>query len=140
MTEFTYQLEPQLPADEFIDLLRRSTLSERRPVSEPDTIAGMLAHADIIVTARAADGELIGVSRAITDFSYCTYLSDLAVDTAMQRCGIGRELVRRTHAAAGPHTTLILLAAPNARSYYPHIGMRQHDSCWITDRLAHPPG
>jgi GNAT superfamily N-acetyltransferase len=134
MAEIIYQLEPQLPAHEFIDLLHRSTLAERRPVSEPETIAGMLTHADVIVTARSANGELIGVSRAITDFSYCTYLSDLAVDAALQRRGIGRELIRRTHATAGLHTTLILLAAPKARTYYPHIGMQPHDSCWVNQR------
>ena len=72
----------------------------------------MLAHADIIVTARS-NGRLVGVSRAITDFSFCTYLSDLAVDRGFQRQGIGKELIRRTHDAAGLHTTLILLSAPN---------------------------
>ena len=79
-------------------------------------------------------GGLGGGSRAITDYSYCTYLSDLAVDVACQGRGIGRELIRRTHEAAGRHTSLILLAAPKARSYYPHIGMRPHDSCWIIER------
>jgi predicted N-acetyltransferase YhbS len=93
----------------------------------------MLRHADLIVTARAGE-QLVGVSRAITDFSYCTYLSDLAVDEAWQRRGIGRELIRRTHEAAGLMTTLILLSAPAAREYYPHIGMQRHDSCWIVPR------
>ncbi len=89
----------------------------------------MLKNADIVLTARA-DGLLVGVSRALTDFAYCTYLSDLAVDQAHQRRGIGRELIRRTHETAGRHTTLILLAAPKARTYYPHIGMTKHESCW----------
>jgi predicted N-acetyltransferase YhbS len=129
-TMIHYQLEPDLGADEFIDVLVRSTLAERRPVSDRETIRQMLAHADIVVTARQ-DGRLVAVSRAITDFSYCTYLSDLAVDEACQGQGIGRELVRRTHEAAGLKTTLILLAAPKARTYYPHIGMTKHDSCWI---------
>jgi predicted N-acetyltransferase YhbS len=93
----------------------------------------MLEHADVIVTARLG-GLLVGVSRAITDYHYCTYLSDLAVDEAYQRKGIGRELVRRTHEAAGLGTTLILLAAPKARDYYPRIGMQAHDSCWIVPR------
>ena len=132
-TVIHYRLEPGLSPDEFVDVLRRSTLAERRPVTETATIAGMLAHADLILTARTAEGLLVGVSRAITDFSYCTYLSDLAVDEAFQRRGIGRQLVRRTHEAAGLHTTLILLAAPKARTYYPHIGLRQHDSCWVVD-------
>lgn len=128
----TYEIEtyPELGVEAYIDVLRRSTLGERRPIGDPGTIRGMLEHADLIVTARV-DGRLIGISRAITDFSYCTYLSDLAVDEDHQRRGIGKELIRRTHEAAGRHTLLILLAAPKARSYYPHIGMAAHDSCWI---------
>jgi predicted N-acetyltransferase YhbS len=95
----------------------------------------MLANADLIVTARI-DGLLVGISRALTDFTYCTYLSDLAVDEKHQRRGIGRELIRRTHEAAGLHTVLILVAAPKARSYYPHIGMMPHDSCWYVPRRS----
>jgi predicted N-acetyltransferase YhbS len=137
MSEVVYAIEPDLTVDEFIDVLRRSTLAERRPVDDPATITGMLRQAAVIVTARV-DHLLVGVSRAISDFSYCTYLSDLAVDEAFQGRGIGRELVRRTHEAAGLGTTLILLAAPKARTYYPHIGMRAHDSCWVIDRRSGP--
>jgi predicted N-acetyltransferase YhbS len=129
----TYQLEPDLASEEFIDVLVRSTLAERRPVSDPATIRAMLKNADVIMTARL-DGLLVGVSRAITDFAYCTYLSNLAVDERHQRQGIGRELIRRTHEAAGLHTTLILLAAPKAQAYYPHIGMTRHESCWVIPR------
>ena len=132
MQGVVYAAEPGLSPEEFVDLLRRSTLAERRPVSEPATIAGMLAHASLIVTARLG-GRLVGVSRALTDFSYSTYLSDLAVDAEFQRRGIGQELLRRTHEAAGRHTRLVLLAAPKARDYYPHIGLRRHDSCWVID-------
>lgn len=131
-----YQLEPSLSSEEYIDLLIRSTLAERRPVDDADIIAGIVANADLLLTARASDGQLIGLSRAITDFSYCTYLADLAVDVAYQRRGIGRELLTRTHAAAGIHTSLILLSAPKAQTYYPHIGMRRHDSCWVIDRKS----
>lgn len=128
-------LEPDLSADEFIDVLIRSTLSERRPVDKRDVIEGMLKNAALIVTARNSAGLLVGVSRAITDFSYCTYLSDLAVDTTYQRSGTGAELVRRTHQAAGLQTMLVLLAAPAAREYYGKIGMTKHDSAWIFPRV-----
>ena len=133
MPNLTYRLEPGLAPEEFIDVLVRSTLAERRPVSDLDTIQAMLKNANVIVTARLG-GLLVGVSRALTDFAFCTYLSDLAVDEKYQRQGIGRELIRRTHEAAGLHTTLILLAAPKAQSYYPHVGMTKHESCWITAR------
>jgi predicted N-acetyltransferase YhbS len=127
-----YQLEPELSAEEFIDVLVRSTLGERRPIDDHERIESMLRNADVIVTARS-NGRLVGVSRAITDFVYCTYLSDLAVDETCQKQGIGRELMERTHQAAGLKTRLILIAAPKARTYYPHIGMVPHDSCWMRD-------
>ena len=130
-----YRIEPDLDPAEFIDVLVRSTLGERRPIDRPEVIAAMLANADIVATARV-DGRLVGVSRAISDFAYCTYLSDLAVDEAYQGRGIGRELIRRTHEAAGLRTDLILLAAPKARTYYPHIGMKPHDSCWVIGRTV----
>jgi len=126
----TYALEPDLVAGEFIDVLVRSTLAERRPIHDLRRIKSMLENADIIATARA-DGRLVGISRAVSDFSYCVYLSDLAVDAAFQRQGIGRELIRRTHEAAGLSTHLILVAAPKAVGYYPHIGLERHDSCWV---------
>jgi predicted N-acetyltransferase YhbS len=137
--ELVYRLEayPELHPEEFVDLLERSTLAERRPVDELETIRGMLVHADVIVTARAA-GLLVGISRAITDFHFCTYLSDLAVDQEWQRRGIGRELIKRTHEAAGIHTTLILLSAPKAQTYYPHVGLQAHDSCWLIPRVPRP--
>lgn len=119
--------EPGLSVEEFVDVLQRSTLAERRPVEDRARIASMLEHADLIICARDAGGQLIGVSRALTDFAYCCYLSDLAVDQSMQRLGIGRELIRRTHERAGPGALLILLAAPKARSYYSHIGMEASD-------------
>ncbi|MCA9083483.1 MAG: GNAT family N-acetyltransferase [Planctomycetaceae bacterium] len=137
-TEILYAVETELTAAEFIDILRRSTLAERRPIHSPQTIQAMLEHADIIVTARHA-GKLVGVSRSITDFGYCVYLSDLAVDVAFQKQGLGRELIRRTHQTAGLHTNLILLAAPAAETYYPHIGLQPHPSCWIKPRELNYP-
>ncbi len=134
MIDIAYQQEPNLSPVEFIDCLVRSTLAERRPVDNRQTIEGMLKNADVVFTARTSAGMLVGVSRAITDFHYCTYLSDLAVDQAFQGQGIGRELIERTHEAAGHGTMLVLLSAPAAESYYPHIGMTAHRSAWTLPR------
>lgn len=128
-----YALEPELSAEAFIAVLEASGLAARRPVGERKRIEAMLRRADIIVTARA-DGRLVGVSRAIADFSYCCYLSDLAVDRGYQRGGIGKRLIERTRDAAGRDSTLILLAAPAAADYYPRIGMTRHDACFIYPR------
>jgi predicted N-acetyltransferase YhbS len=128
-----YRVEPNLTAEDFRSVLVESTLGERRPVQDLDRLKRMLQHADLIVTAR--DGaRLVGVSRAITDFSYCCYLSDLAVAFTYQHQGIGKRLIEETHRAAGEETMLVLLAAPAAQEYYPKIGMKAHTSCWITPR------
>lgn len=126
--------EPDLTVEEFRAVLVASTLGERRPVDEPERLRRMLLEADLIVTAR--DGErLVGVSRAVTDFAYCCYLSDLAVDVAYQRQGIGRMLIEETHRLAGvEETTLILTAAPAAEAYYPKIGMQAVASAWMVRR------
>ncbi|MBM3965358.1 MAG: GNAT family N-acetyltransferase [Planctomycetes bacterium] len=130
----SYNQEADLSVSEFVDCLTRSTLAERRPVDDLETMEGMLRNADLIITARNSAGLLVGVSRAITDFHYCTYLSDLAVDQQFQGQKIGRELIRQTHLRAGLKTMLVLLSAPKAQTYYPHIGMQQHPSAWCISR------
>lgn len=132
-----YAVCSDLPTEEFVSVLKRSTLGARRPIHDLVRMQKMVENADVIVTARV-NGLLVGVARAITDFVYCTYLSDLAVDTDYQKQGIGRELIHRTHAAAGTATRLILISAPAARSYYPHIGLVPHDSCWMVDPIEPP--
>jgi GNAT superfamily N-acetyltransferase len=130
-----YAIEPELSVEEFRALLVASTLAERRPVDEPQRLDVMLRRADIIVTARDVD-RLVGVSRAITDFSYCCYLSDLAVDAAYQHQGIGKRLIDETRAQAGERATLILISAPAAEAYYPKIGMQHAPRCWVIPRSA----
>jgi predicted N-acetyltransferase YhbS len=93
----------------------------------------MLLNANLIATARI-NGLLIGVARSITDFSYCTYLSDLAVRKTFQRKGVGKELIRRTKLAGEP-AKLILLSAPAAVDYYPKIGMTKHKHCFFIDNI-----
>jgi len=116
---------------EVAGLFRRSGI--RRPVDDLDRIGRMIANANLIVCARSA-GRLIGIARALTDFSYCCYLSDLAVDREFQRRGIGRELIRRVREAAGPECTLLLLAAPEAREYYPRVGFEPIPNGWTRHR------
>jgi predicted N-acetyltransferase YhbS len=124
-----YRVGNELDLDEVIELYRASTLGERRPVDDRERMRLMVANANLIVTAW--DGDLmVGISRSVTDFVYATYLSDLAVRLSHQRLGIGKELIRRTRAEA-VQANVILLAAPKAVDYYPHIGFEQHGSAWI---------
>lgn len=133
MMNFTYKVESILDPDEFIDVLNRSTLGERRPVEDKDRIKQMCENANLIISARF-EGKLIGVARSITDFVYCTYLSDLAVDREYQKRGIGKRLIEETKKLT-PQATLILLSAPAAIEYYPNIGMKRHGHCFILKDL-----
>lgn len=128
-----YSREKSLTAGEFIGVLHRAGLAERRPVGDPERIQRMLDNASLIVTAR--DGDLIvGISRAITDFAYCCYLSDLAVDRAYQGRGIGRELIEQTRRFAGEESICLLLSAPGAMSFYETIGMPKADNAFLYPR------
>lgn len=119
-----------LNLDAIIELYHASTLGERRPVDNRERMASMLRHANLVVTAW--DGDLlVGISRALTDFSFVTYLSDLAVRRSHQKKGIGKELIRRTQALGGKDAKLLLLAAPAAEQYYPHIGFTRHPQAWM---------
>lgn len=111
------------------ELYRDSTLGERRPIDDRARFAAMLSHANLIITAWD-DEILVGISRCLTDFVWSTYLADLAVRVSHQRRGIGKELMRRTQLAA-PQAKLILLAAPAARDYYPHVGFEHVDQAWM---------
>lgn len=125
----TYRDDLRPAVDAARALYRASTLGDRRPIDDDARFGQMLAHANLIVTAWD-DQQLVGISRALSDFSYATYLSDLAVHGSYQRQGIGRELIRRTRAAA-PQASLILLAAPAAERYYPRLGFRHHPQTWM---------
>lgn len=125
-----YETSRQLSPEEFIDLLKRSTLAERRPVDDQVAIKAMLQHANLLCTAWHGK-KLVGIARSLTDFEFCCYLSDLAVDEKYQKQGIGKELIKLTQSKLGSKAKLILLSAPKAEAYYPKIGFEAHRSAWI---------
>jgi GNAT superfamily N-acetyltransferase len=129
MSGITYRTGNTLDVGSVIELYVASTLGERRPVADRERMAAMLRNANLVITAWDGD-QLVGIARSLSDFAYCTYLSDLAVRDSHQRHGIGRELIRRTQLAGG-QAMLILLSAPKATEYYPRIGMTAHPSAWM---------
>ena len=125
-----YTTTQKLTADEFINILEHSTLGERRPIDDKKCIQGMLDHADILALA-VDDGHVIGVARVVTDFHYACYLSDLAVDVAYQKKGIGQKLIDVVHNELEEGCKIILLSAPDASEYYPKVGFTRHPSAWV---------
>lgn len=126
-----YTNQKTITAEQLARVFERSGIN--RPVKDLPRLQAMLDHADILWTAWEGD-VLVGVARSITDFSYCCYLSDLAVDRACQKQGIGKELIRLTKAQIGDGVMLLLLSAPGAMGYYPKIGMETAGNAFIIRR------
>lgn len=124
-----YRVNAGISSGQFIDVLNRSTLGQRRPVEDLECIDGMVRNANLMVTAWDGD-KLVGVARSVTDFHYACYLSDLAVDVAYQRMGIGRALIAHTQKKLGPRCKIRLISAPGAADYYPKIGFVRNTKCW----------
>lgn len=131
MSAIEYQVNHPVQAEEVADVFRDSGI--RRPFDDIERIKSMIDNANLIVAAR--DGQkLVGIARCLTDFRYCCYLSDLAVDKAYQHSGIGKELIQRVQGNLSEEVSLILLSAPGAMSYYPHVGFNKADNAWIIPR------
>jgi len=128
-----YKINAPLSTDQFIELLRESTLGERRPIEDRECMEGMVKNSNLMVTAWHGE-ELVGIARSMTDFHYVCYLSDLAVHREYQKTGIGKKLQVITQGKLGPKCKLILVAAPTANSYYEHIGFTNNQRCWVLDR------
>lgn len=127
-----YKINSPITTDQFIDLLRSTTLGKRRPVDDRECIEGMLNHSNLTISAWD-QGKLVGVARSMTDFHFACYLSDLAVDEAYQKQGIGKTLQELTQQQLGPKCKIVLIAAPSAYAYYGQIGYTQNDRCWLLE-------
>ncbi|MFC5470629.1 GNAT family N-acetyltransferase [Cohnella suwonensis] len=129
---FVYKIDAPLRPEDVSDVFRSSGI--KRPSDDLARIGKMIEHADVTVTAWSED-RLVGIARAITDFSYCCYLSDLAVCEEHQKQGIGTELVRRLGEHLGDEVALLLLSAPSAMDYYPRIGFEKKDNAFLIPRI-----
>jgi len=128
-----YKINTPVTVNQFVNLLRESTLGERRPIEDRDCMEGMIEKSNLVVTAWIGE-KLIGIARSLTDFHYACYLSDLAVDKKYQNDGIGKELQIITQEQLGPKCKLVLISAPGLDSYYEHIGFKNNPRCWVLER------
>ena len=131
--DITYKVNQAISTDDFIGLLKASTLAERRPVEDRACMEGMIKNSNLIVSAWDGD-KLIGIARSMTDFHYACYLSDIAVDKNYQSSGVGKYLQITTQEQLGQKCKLILIAAPASNSYYVHIGFTNNQRCWVLSR------
>ena len=128
----SYSLNSHVTPEEVIDVFKRSGI--RRPVDDLDRICKMTKNANLIACARM-ERKLVGIARALTDFSYCCYVSDLAVDRDYQKQGIGKKLIQQIQAELGEEVMISLIAAPEAEAYYPRIGFEKVNTAWRIPRV-----
>lgn len=126
----SYDINSSVKPSELATLFKNSDI--RRPI-DMNRIRKMITNANLIVTARE-NGKLVGILRALTDFSYACYISDLAVDRKCQNKGIGKELVKLTRKILGKNVMLLLLSSKNADAFYPRIGFEKAENAWRLPR------
>jgi GNAT superfamily N-acetyltransferase len=131
--EIIYRTNYPVSAADVADLFNLSGI--RRPTEDLDCIQQMLDQANLTITAWDGDN-FVGIGRALTDFCFCCYLSDLAVIKPYQKQGIGRAIIDVIESVVGPQAMILLLSAPEAMSYYPHVGFEKTDNAWILQRQA----
>ncbi|MDC8452755.1 MAG: GNAT family N-acetyltransferase [Candidatus Nitrosotalea sp.] len=125
--KISYLINPDLKPKEVATLFVNSGI--KRPVKNIKRIKRMVENANLTICAK--DGKnLVGILRAVTDFSYCCYVSDLAVDKKYQHLGIGKKLLKTAQKSLGNEVMILLLSAPEADSFYSHIGMENIQNAW----------
>ncbi|MCC3355644.1 GNAT family N-acetyltransferase [Bacillus sp. REN16] len=122
ITQISYKVNEPIKAEELSNVFKTSGI--KRPTDDLKRLQRMIENSNPLITAWD-NGQLIGVARAITDYSYCCYLSDLAVNKNYQNNGIGKELVRLLQEHIGGEVALLLLSSPIAMEYYPKIGFEK---------------
>lgn len=131
MNGLSYHIETDVDPHEVAEVYRRSGIT--RPIDDLPRLTHLLQHANLMISARN-QGRLVGFARALTDFSYCCYLSDLAVDRDYQRRGIGKQRIHTMHKKLGEEVMVCLLSAPEAMSYYPKAGFQKAEQAWWIPR------
>ena len=132
--ELTYTTKKLISVESYVDLISSTSLKDRRPLNDYERIEQMLKNATLTVTAWDGN-ELVGIARSVTDFAYCCYVSDLAVRGNYQKKGIGKKLLQITKDNIHNNAKIILLAAPQAEEYYPHIGFEKHNAAFVSSGI-----
>jgi len=121
-------LEERIPAEEYIDFLKRTDLGSQYPKEHfDDRIAKLVNNVSISLIARNESSTIVGVLFGLTDFAYWLYVTDLGVDRTYTGQGIGRRLMKTAHEIAGGEKDIAvyLIANENAIPFYKKLGMKK---------------
>jgi ribosomal protein S18 acetylase RimI-like enzyme len=131
-----YAQEQALSAADYIAVLGSTYMADRRPIGNTERVTKILAGSNMVVTAREADGEIVGVLRGISDGEWVCYVADLVVHADHQRKGIGTGMLNECKRILGPGMGIVLVAYPEAEAYYRKIGMGEMPAFYIDREIS----
>ena len=138
MNKFITIRQERLSPEDYIDFLKRTDLGSQYPKERfEERVARLLKNATISLAARNESGLLAGVLLGLTDYAYWLYVTDLGVDRAYERQGIGSELMRTAHKIAGGEKDIAvyLIANEEAIPFYEKLGMKKSDEVMEYNRI-----
>lgn len=118
----------RLTTEEYIDFLKRTDLGSQYPKERfAERIERLLRNVSISLVAQNENGVIVGVLLGLTDFAYWLYITDLGVDRAYEKKGIGTRLMKTAHEIAGGEKDIAvyLIANENAVPFYEKWGMKR---------------
>ena len=122
--------EERITAGEYIDFLKRTNLGSQYPKERfAERINKLVKNVNISLVARNVEGKAVGFLFGLTDFAYWLYITDLGVDRAYERQGIGSRLIGTAHEIAGGEkdVAIYLIANEDAVPFYEKCGMKKAD-------------
>ena len=122
--------EERLTAGEYVDFLKRTDLGSQYPKERfEERVERLVRNVSVSLVARDQTGTVVGVLFGLTDFAYWLYVTDLGVDRAYERQGVGTLLMKTAHRIAGGEKDIAvyLIANEKAVPFYEKLGMKKAD-------------
>jgi ribosomal protein S18 acetylase RimI-like enzyme len=106
-----------------IDWNELSNLYKIAPLGNKNPDDLKMAFSNSMYKCFVYDGDkLIGVGRAIADGVDVSYLCDVAVHPEYQRCGIGKQIVRKLLEFSEGYNKILLFASVGKEPFYSKLG------------------
>ncbi len=106
-----------------MDWVELSELYRKAPLGEmsPNDLATVFSNSRFRCFVYA-DGELVGVGRAVADGLDCSYIAGVAVLPEHRGRGLGTAIMRKLVGLSGGHRKIILYANPGTEGFYRTLG------------------